>query len=39
MLIDLSDILAQPTSHDVGQKRVLLKQAETDTDMTQASQI
>lgn len=35
MLIDLSDILPQPTAHGVGQKRVLLSQAETDMDMTQ----
>ena len=39
MLKHLSDILPQPTAYGVGQKRVLLKQAETDTDLTQASQI
>lgn len=35
MLKCLSDILPQPTAHGVGQKRVLLKQAETDTNLTQ----
>lgn len=35
MLKSLSDILPQPTTHGVGQKRVLLSQAETDTNLTQ----
>lgn len=35
----LSDILPQPTAHGVGQKRVLLSQAETNTNLTQESQI
>ena len=35
MLKYLSDILPQPTAHGVGQKRVLLSQAETDTNLTQ----
>lgn len=39
MLKHLSDILPQPAAHGVGQKRVLLKQAETDTNLTQGSQI
>lgn len=39
MLQHLSDILPQLTTHGVGQKRVLLKPAETDTNLTQESQI
>lgn len=35
MLQHLSDILPQPTAHGIGQKRVLLSQAETDTNLTQ----
>ena len=35
MLKHLSNILPQPTAHGVGQKRVLLSQAETDTNLTQ----
>lgn len=35
MLKHLSDILPQLTTHGIGQKRVLLKQAETDTNLTQ----
>lgn len=35
MLKHLSDILPQPTAHGIGQKRVLLSQAETDTNLTQ----
>lgn len=35
MLKSLSDILPQPTAHGVGQKCVLLSQAETDTNLTQ----
>lgn len=35
MLKHLSDILPQPTAHGVGQKRILLKQAETETSLTQ----
>lgn len=35
----LYDILPQSTAHGVGQKRVLLSQAETETDLTQESQI
>ena len=34
MLQHLSDILPKSTVHGVGQKRVLLKQAETETDLT-----
>lgn len=34
MLKHLLNILPQPTSHGVGQKRVLLSQAETDTNLT-----
>lgn len=39
MLKYLSDSLPQPTAHGVGQKRVLLNQVETDTNLTQESQI
>ena len=39
MLKHLSNILPQPTAHVVGQKLVLLSQAETDIDLTQKSQI
>lgn len=35
MLKHLSNVLPQPTAHGVGQKRVLLSQAETDTNLTQ----
>lgn len=35
MLKRFSDILPQPIAHGVGQKRVLLKQAEMDTNLTQ----
>lgn len=35
ILIHLHDILPQPTAHSVGQKRVLFKQAETDTNLKQ----
>lgn len=35
MLKHLYDILPQPTAHGVGQKRVLLNQAETNTNLTQ----
>lgn len=35
MLKHLSDISPQPTTHGVGQKRILLSQAETDTNLTQ----
>lgn len=35
MLKSLSDILPEPTAHGVGQKHVLLCQAETDTNLTQ----
>lgn len=35
LLKHLYDILPQPTAHGIGQKRVLLSQAETDTDLTQ----
>ena len=39
MLKCLSDILPQPTTYGVGQKRVLLSQTETNKDLTQESQI
>lgn len=39
MMKHLYNILPQSTAHGVRQKRVLLSQAETETDMTQASQI
>lgn len=32
---NIKDILPQPTTHGVGQKHVLLNQAETETDLTQ----
>lgn len=35
MLKHLLNILPQPTAHGIGQKRVLLSQAETDTNLTQ----
>lgn len=35
MLKHLSNVLPQPTAHGVGQKHVLLSQAETDTNLTQ----
>lgn len=39
MLQHLSDILPQLTTHGVGQKHVLISQAETDTNLTQESPI
>lgn len=35
MLKSLANIFPQPTSHGVGQKRILLSQAETNTNLTQ----